>query len=72
MKSFQTESILVAIASFSSNEVTEMSKLSLNGHALDFELAASVAPTKGSAETNRVIAAYVQIDKVKITSVYVL
>ena len=69
MKSFHTESILVAIASFSSNEVTEISKLSLNGRALDFELAASIAPTKGSAETNTVIDAYVHIDKVKITSV---
>ena len=69
MKKLLTESILVAIASFSSNEVTEMSKLSLNGRALDLKLASSIAPTKGSAETNAVIAAYVHIDKVKITLV---
>ena len=72
MKSFLTESILVAIASFSSNEIAEMSKLSQNGCVLNFELAASIAPTKGSAAINTVIAAYVHIDKVQNTSVKVL
>ena len=46
-----------------------MSKLSLSGRALDFELAASIDLTKFSAATNTVIAAYIHIDKVQITSV---